>query len=438
MQSETTRKWLMRALVALPALVHLFLVLALGVDVPFWDDFTAVLQRVVKHENQGFRLEDALMPQNEHMYAVPGLVVLGSYELLGRCDLKFLMVFGWAVWSFASVALWWVGERWRMPPWAVFLAACHLHGMSQYEAIFWATPAVQYGLLVGPSVAALAGFAYARKPPALAIASTLAAVAAFSSSQGIVTTFIGAAVLAKRGWRKLGLAVFGAGASGLLLLFAYRQGGAMRTPDLCFDPVTVARFSARVLGSSFPTGGGLIAEALGYALVVALILTGWRLHQLRGASRDGHALFVAALIALALGWALLTAVGRGGLGLELALARRYAVVSQIAFVALTLQGALLWPASGRARSWRAASWSGVIATAMVSAILFSNAYAWEAVRETHRFRSLGYEWVSSARIRDHELSELVWDVPFGREMLAYACPKGWLRACSPSERREPP
>jgi len=179
--------------------IHLHGVAAASVDVPFLDDWDALLGFQIYWsgaETLGARLRLLFDPHNEHLLAVPRALVLVVHGLSGRIDFTWLNLIGNACGVGLLVALWpsfWPGRPTSTRA-VAFLPAVLLVAQPQaWTAVLSPTVSISnlgVMFLAAACYAALAKAGRAR----LALAAACAAAAIFCSANGILVALLGAGI----------------------------------------------------------------------------------------------------------------------------------------------------------------------------------------------------------------------------------------------------
>lgn len=209
-------------LVAAPAIAFYALLAGTTVNVPYLDDYDTILRFL----EGGRRVPELLAPHVEHRLAGVRAVASTAVALSGEIDFRLLAVVG-NLGVLATAAVLYLGFRPRAETPEKLLAfvpaSWFLFQPQYWDSFFWATSALS-NLWVLP----ISGLAFVallhRKPIALAVAMTLAVVAALTQANGLLCLPIGLGLLGlqRRGraatvWAVFSLALGGAYASGLSL-----------------------------------------------------------------------------------------------------------------------------------------------------------------------------------------------------------------------------
>jgi hypothetical protein len=334
-------RWL---LWAAPAALIGVLVYAFGVDVPVVDQWDGVGPLFEKWEAGTLQFAHFYALHNEHRMLFPRLVMFGLAWVSGwniRVELFVL----WAMAVLCALNLWRLARATGFGPgtagpWLLVAATALWFTPLQYEN--WLL-GIQIGVMLPVAcTTACAWIALSPRAPVRFVATAaLAAVDTYSMASGFLCWPLTFPLLLCRGgrtaWREqrgwLAIWLFCCA----LTLGTYLVG-YHRPPDhpdpwvFASEPLSFSAYALGYLGSNFSSGTALAPSAVaeGAASVLLALLAGCLAYLWRW--RGDHALVARALPwlvppGLAIGAALLTALGRLGFGVEQALMSRYIAFS---------------------------------------------------------------------------------------------------------------
>jgi hypothetical protein len=352
--SVTTGRRVCRALgwavFLIPFAMHLVAVARYTPNVPYLDDFDAVLGTIENWKTAGGagdRGRTLLSQQNEHRIAIVRLLVLADYSIFGHVDFRRLAMYGNLIWA-AVVGLlaWQLRRRQARSIWELVPLPYILFESSHGENFLWATSSIQnYGVIL-VAVAFVGCLAASRDRPLY----LLFPLALFTSGGGLTLLPLGVGGLLRlRRWRAA--AVFAGTAS--LAVAAYFIG--YRRPE--HHPSAIESFSDPVQATLFFLG---FLGSVSWHLPIAAGLGAVTLAGLGGGMiRHWSERFLCLLGAFVLLSGAAAAAGRSGLGAEIGMSERYAVYHQVAWV--MIYGFLLTSLADR--PWR----GRVVAVCIVAA-----------------------------------------------------------------------
>ncbi|MBI2412140.1 MAG: hypothetical protein HYV24_02915 [Deltaproteobacteria bacterium] len=301
-----------------------------SVDVPFNDDFDAVLAFLLKYlscDNLSDKLSLILSQHNEHRIAFVRLSALALYKATGAVDFRVLMLAGTLAIPATAVFLYSASKREFKG--AVFLPAIFIIFQPQYyESIFCAMAALSNFHVI---LFALASFYFLSREGALsfALAVACAAVASYTQGNGIFLFPVGAAMLllSRRYRPSLIWAAIGAA---VIALYFHGYSKPVGHPEvastLLHDPRAVIKYFLAFLGAPVY----FYYAAGGASLLVFILLV------IKGYYRKNPVVFFF-LVFLFL-TALAASVARAGFGVEQSFALRYRIVSVLIFASLYIGG----------------------------------------------------------------------------------------------------
>ena len=300
-------------------------------DAPFADDYDTILDWLVQFRAQRHAsgmLELLLRQHNEHRLLFERLALLLQSGLCERVNFIALAAMG-------SAGLWLMLRLFlrRLEPsdaWLAPVAALLLLNPSQYGLVSFATASMQqYWQLLGCLWALL--LVSERGMRAWLPLSLLAAAAAsFTGAGGLLVFLVAPGMLAQRrdwgavsAWLLVGAATYAL----YFMLLAYTPTPiqtASREMALA-QPLELLRYAVLFLGSALGSPGpaGIVGAVL---LLASLAVV---LHACRAGFN-----FEASVVLFVLGTAVVAAVGRISLGVEQALASRYAIYSLVLMLSL--------------------------------------------------------------------------------------------------------
>ena len=141
----TTIVW---ALFVLPFVVYVYYACSFSVNVPFWDDYGAVLAFMNNFVQAGAldaKLRLLFSQHNEHRLVFNRVVLLAQYFLIGKIDFKSLMIFGDLGWIMTVlVFVFRYKRKFRLPLLHLLPVPYVLLAFVQWENMFFATPSIQF------------------------------------------------------------------------------------------------------------------------------------------------------------------------------------------------------------------------------------------------------------------------------------------------------
>jgi hypothetical protein len=376
------------AALALPALVTLISIIRLGVNVPFWDQWTmAPLLKKFHDGSLGFH--DFWAQHNEHRPLFPRAIDLGlaqatNWDIRAELYLNFAVAAGGFLVFVAALRRTLDRTEFMV---ASIVAAFIYFSLFQWENWLWGW---QLGWFLSGIAAAGAmwALAFVSDRPwrwSVALAGACGVLATYSLGNGLLVWPAGVVVLAllrkpMRVWIALGILTSAS------YLYRYHNPPGLPSKMLFLHhPVQFGEFVLLYLGRMFAPGTGL-GIAVGAALLASF--GACMVHVIRHRDDDGlvdRAAFWAGLGAYALGGALLTSVARLGFGLEQAPSSRYTTVAALfavatmalVFVVLRSPEAFGRTISQTAR-WRS---SALVAALLVLAVIGNTPAGLRALRQ---------------------------------------------------------
>ncbi|MDK2122924.1 hypothetical protein [Parachitinimonas caeni] len=308
-EPSTRIEWL---LAALPPLIYALLILLWARNAPFWDDYEAILSRLLVIDGpDGWRTLGE--SNNEHLVVTTTVAAWLDRYLFGVLDFRHLIWLG----NLALLASFTMLSR-GLPAVTTALAGVTLFNFSYWEGNLWAMTAVSHYLAI---LLPLTAFVCLQHGWGLWPAVLAALLSALSQANGMLVWPIGALWLAwERRWADLSVWMIGFG----LTLITYRHLSASGA---------VPQASWMDLGAFFVAFMGGLAGASWPALVLgALVLLAFLVYGVGG---DWKYRPVPLLIMLfLLGTAIAATLRRAPFGFEIALSSRYAIISSFMLAAL--------------------------------------------------------------------------------------------------------
>ena len=328
-----------------PAALIAFLVHRYGVNVPFWDQWMLV-DPLIEMELGRFPWANVFSQHNEHRMVFPKLVMLGlaqltrwntlaemwcSVVLAGVCLVMLL--------ALARPTLNETGPVARL--WAVAMLSTMVFSLAQWENWFWGFQLTWFlGTLAAIAVVALTTWSLDAPRPwrYVAGAAFSAIVCQYSIGSGLAVWVSGAMVLAfHRDWRSL-LSAWIVIAIVAIAIFFIGYVKPPTHPPLTAAVERPAAFMA-YLGNYLAGPLGRHA-AIGYFVAVTFVLLGAvLLPRLRREPR--LVLPWIAIGAFAGANAVLTGIGRAGMGAEQGMSSRYVTIASLLSIALVPLGLLV-------------------------------------------------------------------------------------------------
>jgi hypothetical protein len=258
-----------------PILAYFQLVWSASVDVPFLDDWDALLGFLthwIEEDGWRGRLRRLFAPHNEHVLATPRATVLLVHGIRGHLDFTVLNLVGNGYLLLLLTVLFAV---FRAPePASSRLLAFAPAVLFLVQPQSWTTVITPTAVLSNPGVVALAAVSFlalARGTPAAVAGAALPALAAtFSQGNGFLVLPLGVLVLALHGHRRTALAWGGLTLVALLVYFVLLDPPGQRTsPFASLDrPDRLLRYALNLVGCA----GGFSQR--GVSLAVGALVTG--------------------------------------------------------------------------------------------------------------------------------------------------------------------
>lgn len=289
------------ALVLCAVALHFYTIAATSVDVPFLDDWDALLGfQVYWLEAKGVAAHLRLLfdPHNEHLLAVPRVLVLGVHALTGRVDFTWLNLLGNTLALLALAALWPGFRPGRPTPQRVlaFLPAVLCVAQPQaWTAVISPTVSISnFGVV---AFAALCFAALARGDArGIGAAALCAACAAFSQGNGVLAAPLAALVPWLRGQRTLAWRWGAGAAASAALYFALAPSDYAAASPLASlaRPNQLVAYALYFMGAA-----GGFARPLPSLLVGVVLVTSFSVLALRGLPRRSPVIFASSLFLFA-------------------------------------------------------------------------------------------------------------------------------------------
>lgn len=356
---------------ALPVALAVF-VAASVVNVPMYDEW--ILSPLVLAFHAGtLHAADLWTPQGAHRSVVPTAIVLGLSALDGW-NVRVEALVGVALTALGQFALWQLVRRRLEPVRAgrVFLvASLLLYAMTQSENWLWGFQ-LSWFLVNACALGAVALLdGDDRRALRVTAAIAVALIASFSLIFGFAVWVAGAVVIVARRDRPAALTwVCAALLTSAAFLWDYHpprfeNGWIGNAPSPVLDGV---QFALAYLGAPLGIfGGRWLCEALGVALLVTFALLA------AGAERRARAAWLA-LLTFSVCAAAFEVIGRGGNGVDAALAFRYTTPASLGWIAL----AGLWATNPP--HLRVTVQRSVVAVAALLFVVANGAGAYEALQ----------------------------------------------------------
>ena len=272
-------------------------------NIAFWDDLDSTLGFLLRFDGAGSwqeRLVQLFALEAEHRTVTSRLIILVMHWLTGSVNFSVIGILGnLSLLGLCGLLISTAGSTPRRIMLGSILAFGIFH-LELYEPFFWSGASIDHFLiliLAGGAIVCLRR----HSPGALISAGLLAALANFTLSHGCLAWAIGGVILGSdRRWRALG----GWSAAAAVALFLFFHGFGVHSAHRFSDfsaagLLQVGRYWLALLGGPLTFGApNILAQALGFLLVVTLGWLAWR----RGLSREPVvlplALFAAGSLAL--------------------------------------------------------------------------------------------------------------------------------------------
>lgn len=376
----------------------MIVILRYGVNVPYAEewDFIAFF---VAHDLGGLRWIDLWAPHNEHRMVVPKIVMLALAPLT-RWNLRAEMLLSAAL-AFLGLLLLLALARPALAEarpwtriWATFTLSLLVFSLAQVGNWLWGWQVQWYIAVLGAILAiALTTWSLERANPwPHVVAAVLAAlVCQYSLASGTVIWVLCAAILAFHAQRLRLLAFWLAVALASIVAYAIGYERPQSLPSLGLalsDPVGLLRYVGYYLAGPFGrhAGNGAAVAAVFAALAWIVCRRHWRRPEL----------FVPwiALAGFVVGNAVLTGIGRLGMGPEQAQTTRYVTISLLMVAATVPLGIVAlarvpggrWPQARRA--------AGVVgAVALTVSVIATDVRRMRDIREFSQSKAAGRDCV---------------------------------------------
>ncbi|MFC4161762.1 hypothetical protein [Chitinimonas lacunae] len=353
--SPSSAGWSARSLPPLlgPVLVfacYLVMVARHTQNIPYWDDYDAILIALLDLHRDGNWFNFLFHPHVDHLIVPVKLLGEVQWRLFGRVD------FAWYIYL-GNLSLFGLYLCWRAtfphlrerPLWQV-MAALALFNLSYWEASIWAMTALSNLPVL---VLAWASLVWLARPSrgAFGLGLGLAVLATFTQGNGLLLFAAGVLVLVpQRRWRALALwllvgAALAAFYIGLRQYFVVDTKIANASTLLLSRPHEVLMFFLAFIGAGFRAAHA--AMAAGALLLIGLALAWWRVPTSRSP-------VLLAWLGLLLLSALAATWSRASIGVEAALSSRYSLYGCLLLALLIGMAAPAIDQMGRGRkvlSW---------------------------------------------------------------------------------------
>jgi hypothetical protein len=360
-----------------PAAIIGWLILRNHVDMPFWDDWLASSDILIKAKTGALTVHDIVTQLNESRLVVPRLLFLGIALLTdGRVAWQLLLTFLLAVfisWASFLLILRTVGSKRLSLLGLAFLVNLLIFTPMHGENWLWGAQVICFipvACLLGTLLVLDSGMGDTAR---IAVGGLLCTVATYSYANGLVTWVAAApAVFVVLGARPLaawaGLFALNLGS----FFYGYTAPGGQMLEGVR-HPIRAGEYVLAFLGAPLAVGRLRLAQAVGAALlVVSLCVAVFLWHERRDATLRRRTVPWVSLVLYVLASAALAAAGRSAFGVEQALARRYVSFSIYLLVALVLLVAIVAADakeksrfSRRGKSWFRLTRAGLVAGLLV-------------------------------------------------------------------------
>ena len=267
--------------VILPFVLFILAVATLSINVPFWDDYDAILGYLVRTPSE--RMGHLFAFHNEHRIAFARLVVEAIYRLTGTFDFRVMIYAGNALFLL-YVALLLRRLTWHavVPSWWVVPVAWSLLSILMYENMLWALTSVTSNAVLLFAWLSLLSLERGGRAGWFAASLAFGVLSTFTSGAGLFIWFCMAGMIAKRWYfegvrlspAKLALLVVVAGVAVAGYLHGFHGQGEGALGKALTHPLNVFTYAALFCGASmhfpalaFPCGIGV--------MVVAFLLLFW-------------------------------------------------------------------------------------------------------------------------------------------------------------------
>lgn len=325
-------------IVALPIFVGLYIVRK-AVDLPYWDEWEWAGLVYSFHEGT-LRFADLWAQHNEHRILVPNLIMLGLDRFGGWDPVREQFV-SLAVLVVAQIGIVLLMRRSAHATVGIVAAAAAslmLYELGQAENFEWGFQMAWFICNTAAVLVALLLTKVDRRRRDVALAMTVAIIATYSSSQGILTWGVGiVAILLTFRKSALMLAVWIPAAIAAYAVYEHGlQPMNLGHVSVFQQPLQVVDYTLTYLGS--PVAAGQEPHVSAVAGLILMVALAWAFAsdvcsatRLRRLIRNAPWYSLAAYsIVCAAG----TATGRAGFGIDQALSGRYISVSLLGWVAL--------------------------------------------------------------------------------------------------------
>ncbi len=441
-QPEALPLWLLCLGYGLPLVFLGWFVVRFSVNVPYEDQWELINNLFIPLAQHPWQWQDFVLRQNEHLLVFPSMIFAGL-AFLSHWNVQWEMSVSLGL----AVATAWLLARLSysqgLAPWASLIAGVLVFGLGQWENWLWGFQLAWF-LINFCLVAALVCLA---RPDygwgGLGGAVILGVVASFSSAQGLLVALALVPLVFTHGpgktWVRLGL--WGASWAVCLGLFMWHYpSGNLGVPPISWwpNPWPVGHYFFILLGTPLSADLGTAAYVGGVGLCLFLLGAGYTLGfaSLR-VRRLGLPWLCLGLFALL--FAVLTTLGRAGLGIEQATSSRYTTTSGLLFVSLVYL-AYLCPLEeflAHRRPWRYTP--GVVAGLILFAGIDQSFHALGAGQQQWLNRQVGRACLQLVQVLAHNslsdpcLDNLYPDAQTVRQRALLLAHLGWRHLVAPQE-----
>ncbi len=409
-------------------LAYFALIMRYGINIPYWDDFDAILNSV--RVSPMHRLRALLAQHNEHRIAVTRLVAEGMFYLRGHIDFKYFALIGNCF--LAGTFCLFAGQL-KKHPLCLPVLACLVFAPVAWSNMIWSMAAVQNnGVHFFALASMMAFFSATSRPLKTVFLFLLGTCATFTSGSGIflfpalLFTLMGQRLTMHRLNTDSNLSVNLSDLAivALLLIFVSavyfanytHPPGHPSTTIVLASPLQALNYFLSFAGSFVVSAGGTQFLSL---LVGGILIAGFVMLTLCGAHTKSPALFSFALYLLITGLA--ATVTRMGFGISQALSDRYRINSLLLLGSLFVMTVRLLPRESLRRHFSAVFFACVLLLYVYSwtwAVSEMTAHRKVLITETAKWFSFGRglyyprEGMNHAgAIMDEAIAKEVWMPP---------------------------
>jgi hypothetical protein len=270
----------------LPIYLFYLSIFTFAVNVPYWDDYDAILNFTNNFFGSSLKDKVTLLfsQHNEHRIVFTRIITSASCYLTGKINFKFLIVVG-NISLIGLIILFFKSAAFAKRKFIYFIPSIFLLFQPQYWGdIYFATPALSNLYVLFFAFASL--YLLQKEPLKYFIFSLLLALlATFTNGNGMIVFFSGlpALICQKRYGKIIAWAFFGAGCI-LLYLYGYLKPShhPSITNSILLHPTHTISYLFNLLGLCFSNGGLICAKPYySVALLCGILFSLYFIHLIR-------------------------------------------------------------------------------------------------------------------------------------------------------------